>query len=245
MATDWLEAQANERFFWEGVYSGNEEYSPFSDTESLNFLFMQLKRFNIAWSSFKSVGVLLDVGCGPTGIHEGICLLNSKTRVIANDPLADLYSNLNQKTYPNREWLSCMGEELLNANLGKVDFVHCSNVIDHVRDPFEVLKSFVDISNDDTIIALNVHVLRGYFWFLGGVLKYVDKNHPHHLTRGRFEDLCLKSGLKVKLTYKASLLEDNPTFTLMSFISNFNFRSFKRMMSNLLLETVYYRCTKV
>lgn len=245
MAKNWNIAQNNERAFWVDVYDHHLGYKPFSKIESLCFLFSQLKRFTLDYDYFLKARNLIDVGCGPTGVHQGTCLYNNEIEVIASDPLADLYQSLNKAFFPNRTWIKEVGEDVEVKYKNAFAIVHCSNVIDHVQDPSRLIKSLLSITSSGGVLLVNVHVLRGFYLPLKHILKYFDKNHPHHFSEGDLLSYFHDSGVyDYEITYRATILEDNPGFNFFTFLQKPNFKNFKRFISNILLYNVYVRYNK-
>ena len=100
MATDWTQAQINEKIFWEKIYLKNSNDDIYGKTFSdgwKKFAIHILKRNKLNLEDLNNK-TILDIGSGPGGVAKGIHeLLKSgkilNTKIIALDPLMDFYKN--------------------------------------------------------------------------------------------------------------------------------------------------------
>jgi hypothetical protein len=78
-------------------------------------------------------------------------------------------------------------------------------------------------------------------------LKYFDKNHPHHFTELKLEELLKKKFKNVKKNYSTKIFSNKKMSFLKILFQEKNeniFKGFKRAISNYLLYVTYYTCIK-
>jgi ubiquinone/menaquinone biosynthesis C-methylase UbiE len=255
MATSWKKAQVNEKSFWRSIYlSDNKNFYPKTNKKE-DFLISTsgvLKNHNIDFVNLKNK-ILVDLGCGPYGEIMGIKILEKINqiylkKIIGIDPLMDFYKKeigLIKET-ENLKLINAKGEEIpLEAE--SVDVVISSNAIDHCEAPEVTISEVKRILKKNGIFYINVHVLNSKFSFLSKILKYFDKNHPHHFTESKLEYLLKKQFKNVKKNYSTNIFSNEKMsfFKILFKKNNENFfKGFKRAITNYLLYVTYYTCSK-
>lgn len=165
----WQHAQKNEQEWWQewfGEHGGN-------DDEWLAFI---MRSFGITAEDQFAGQVLVDVGGGPIGI---LSKLSARRRVVI-DPQST------PSVDPTLERLIAPGEEIPLED-GTADVVFMYNVLQHVRDPRQVLDECVRIAKPGGRIYLNDQL-------------YVptDPAHPHTLTESLFQSWFVAHPLSVE-----------------------------------------------
>jgi SAM-dependent methyltransferase len=122
---------------------------------------------------------VLDVGCGPQ--THSLSLVHC-AEVHAVDPLADFHRELQPFGWEHFGSVTAAGAEELPFEDGTFDFVHCWNVLDHVRDAGRVLGEIGRVLAPDgqLLLGCDVRPRRG-----GG------SPHPYHWTREALEERLL------------------------------------------------------
>lgn len=255
MATSWKKAQVNEKSFWKSIYLSNSKnfYSKTNNEE--DFLISTegvLKNHNINFNNFNNK-TLVDLGCGPYGEIIGIKILEKKNqiflkKIIGVDPLMDFYKKEIGliKESPNLQLINAKGEKI-PLDTESIDIVISSNALDHCEIPEITISEVKRILKKDGFFYINVHVLQDKFSFLSNILKYFDKNHPHHFSESKLEGLLKKQFKNVEKNYSRKIFSNEKMsfFKLIFKKNNENFfKGFKRAISNCLLYTTYYTCRK-
>jgi ubiquinone/menaquinone biosynthesis C-methylase UbiE len=183
----------------------------------------------------------------------GIKILEKKNqillkKIIGIDPLMDFYKKEIGliKEAENLQLINAKGEAI-PLETESVDVVISSNAIDHCEVPELTIGEVKRILKKNGIFFINVHVLNSKFSFLSNILKYFDKNHPHHFTESKLEGLLKKQFKNVEKNYSTNIFS-NEKISFFKILFNKNnenfFKGFKRAISNYLLYVTYYTCTK-
>jgi SAM-dependent methyltransferase len=255
MAINWKKAQVNEKSFWKSIYlSNNNNFYPKTNKEE-DFLLSTsgvLKKHNINFNDLENK-TLVDLGCGPYGEIAGIKILEKKNqiflkKIIGIDPLMDFYKKeigLIKKA-ENLELINAKGEEI-PLETESVDIVISSNALDHCDVPEKTISEVERILKKDGFFYINVHVLNAKYSFLSNILKFFDKNHPHHFTELKLEGLLKKQFKNVEKNSSTNIFSNEKMSFLKVLLKKNNenfFKGFKRAISNYLLYVTYYTCKK-
>ena len=252
MTKNWNDAQENEKVFWENIYLNDvndiSTYKKINNSDAIEFSIKTLSRHLISYEHLDSKKIL-DVGCGPYGILKGLAhLMEGGTvnyKLIGIDPLMNFYKTL--KNYPesiNLELYETQGENLPFAD-SSMDYVFSTNVLDHVENPEKVVLEISRVIKDKGVFCPSVHVVRPYLRLLAPFIKYFDKNHPHHFTEDTFSTILSKGFKNIKVVNKITMFEDHPEFQLRHITKSPNIlRGLKRYISNWVLYSVYFNCSK-
>lgn len=251
MAKNWETAQKNEKQFWDNIYLNSEKdiktHEPIKIETGLEYLFKNLNRYQLELRHLNGVNIG-DLGCGPSGLALGLDFLRQKsslneTRIFAIDPLMDHYESYGLiKSNKNLIFVPEKGE---NTGLKKnsLDFVFSLNAIDHVDDPMAVIREVRRILKPSGKFLVSSHVLYRIFATVAPLIKYVDRNHPHHFTEGYLRKLLEKEFERVELTYTATMVEDHPDFSFFRVLRSKTIsRGIKRTLSDYILKSVYFSC---
>jgi ubiquinone/menaquinone biosynthesis C-methylase UbiE len=255
MAISWKKAQANEKSFWRSIYLSDNKNFYTKTNKKEDFLISTsgvLKNHNINFINLENK-ILVDLGCGAYGEIMGIKILEKINqiylkKIIGIDPLMDFYKKeigLIKET-KNLQLINAKGEEI-PLETESVDVVISSNAIDHCELPEVTISEVKRILKKNGIFYINVHVLNSKFSFLSKILKYFDKNHPHHFTESKLEYLLKKQFKNVKKNYSINIFSNEKMsfFKILFKKNNENFfKGFKRAITNYLLYVTYYTCTK-
>ena len=91
----------------------------------------------------------------------------------------------------------------------------------------------------------SVHLVHDYLKILSHLIKYFDTNHPHHFTRSMLEKKLNLHFKKIKVINFYSIKHDQKNFTFKNIFKSKDYlRSLKRFISNYVLYTCYFKCTK-
>jgi SAM-dependent methyltransferase len=250
MAKNWSEAQKREKEFWESIYveqkNDIDSYQRIDTEKSISFAEKILSRHQLLKENLSLMKVL-DVGCGPYGIIKGLFhgRGDSMLSLYGIDPLMDTYRSFNSLPRdPSVCLFSGVGESLPFDD-GFFDYIFCTNVLDHVNDPELVLGEIARALNNGGLFCGSIHVIYPLWRPFRFLLKFVDRNHPHHFTSNDFYLLLSQHFSNISITYKANMFEDQPEFRLRSILKSQSLlRGLKRWFSNYLLYSVYYNCGK-
>lgn len=255
MAKTWHEAQIKEKEFWEKIYVEKssdivESYQPITIDKAIEFTSKTLTRHQLQSKNLEGK-VVADIGCGPYGLILGLENMFgddfiSKPQIIGADPLMNFYkSEIGLLKDSSNVSLYEAQAEKLPINNESCDFVFCLNVLDHVENPENSIRELHRITKQDGVCSVALHVVTRAFSPISPWLKYVDTNHPHHLTSQAVTRMLKKYFKSVELSYSASMIEDHPEFAFKYILdSTDKLRSTKRWISTLILETRYFNCLK-
>lgn len=254
MTKNWKKAQENEKLFWESIYIDNKNdistYKKITIDESIRFSKKTVKRHLLQYDKQLNEKKILDVGCGPYGILKGLVHIsetekNLKFKLVGVDPLVNFYKSL--KNYPEVNYLELyesQGEKLPFESFS-MDYVFSTNVIDHVENPEKVILEISRVIKDDGTFCPSVHVVRPYLKLFVPLIKYFDKNHPHHFTEESFSKILRKGFKNIEVVSRITMFTDHPEFRLRYITKSPNlFRGIKRYLSHWILYSVYYNCHK-
>ena len=253
MALNWKSAQKSEKLFWKNIYIKkifDKVYAAGSNEQYVEFVKEIFKRHKI---NIKKINkkVLLYLGSGPYGLIKGLTFIEKKSKLkikslIAIDPLMNFYKkkiNL-LKQDSHLRLINGSGENIPLKN-NSVDFLFCTNVIDHCSLPSKVITESARVLSNNGVFCPSVHVIYPYLNLFRPLLKYVDKNHPHHFSEKYFEKILKKNFSIVQKTFSATIIKDQPSFTFSNIFSDYNFfKNLKRAISNYIVYTIYYVCKK-
>lgn len=254
MATNWTQAQINEKIFWEKIYLKNSNDDIYGKTFSdgwKRFAIHVLERNNLNLQDLNNK-TILDVGSGPGGVAKGIYELQKSgkilnTKVIALDPLMDFYKNEIGilKEDENLKLLTNKGESIeLDSN--SVDIIISTNVLDHCENPDGLISEVSRILKPNGFFFPSVHLVYDYLKLLSPYIKYFDTNHPHHFTKSSLSKKLKYHFNEVKIINTYTIKYDQPNFTLKKVFKSKNFfRSLKRFLSNYVLYTCYLKCKNI
>lgn len=252
MALNWKSAQKNEKKFWEDIYLNNDSkdliYRKTSIEGWVNFAKIVLKRHNLSINYFKNKNIL-DVGSGPGGVVAGLYELidhDKNCRFTCIDPLMDFFKKeigiLNEKS--NLTLINCSGENLKIKNQS-LDIIFCSNVLDHCQNVDKVISEVYRVLKPGGLFLPSLHLVYNKFFIIKNLLKYVDKNHPHHFIE---KDIIIKLNKyfsKIQVSARIKIQEDQPDFSFKNILKNKSkFRGLKRFLANYILYTCYLSCQK-
>jgi ubiquinone/menaquinone biosynthesis C-methylase UbiE len=257
MAKDWPEAQQKEQEFWTrwaanvvGETPGKTEKAPPIATDrAVDFARTTLARHHLTFKALDGKTVA-DIGCGPYGIIHGI--LNSgeafakRPILIGVDPLMDMYESKIGilRRQENVQLHAAKGESLPLAD-ASADYVFCVNALDHVEAPESVVKELHRIVKPGGLCGVSLHTVTTPFSPVRRFLRYVDTNHPHHLTVEFVRRLLAKYFDRVEITHIANLTEDAPSFAFKYLFSAPNKPlALMRWMSTFILQSACFNCWK-
>ena len=251
MAKNWKEAQLNEKLFWKKVYLDKENkdtYQKIDNKGAIGFTKEVLKRHkkNLRDLNKKTI---VDLGCGAYGIILGLSLLEkvnkfNTSKIIGIDPLMNYFKrNLNLiKSNKKIKLIQGTGEKI-KFKKNKIDYIFCVNVLDHVNNPKKVIKECERVLKKNGQLCVSVHVIFPYLKPIKNLIKYFDKNHPHHFLESEFYNLLKKNFKIVEKKYSSKIIDDHRNFTFKGIFKHKNFLTgLKRAISNYVLYTVYYNC---
>ena len=121
--------------------------------------------------------VILDVGCGPTGI---VYFLNAKS-AFGLDPLARQYEKWNGHWVKRVDLLCGCGEDI-PLKSDSVDAVFCVNCVDHTRDPGAVLVEIARVLKVGGLLVFHVDLDSPLRKLHKRLRKRCGMMHPHSLT---------------------------------------------------------------
>lgn len=136
---------AEERFCIRGAYRHRARYHYFDDTEMTDEWQNEVYQRAIELARSHNVKTVYDIGCG-----SGFKLMKyfaqyDTTGFDVPDTLPFL-----QQTYPDRKWRSV---SLSDRTVPRADLVICSDVIEHVLDPVELLDFIRAVSAKWVVIS--------------------------------------------------------------------------------------------
>ncbi|HEX9104584.1 MAG TPA: class I SAM-dependent methyltransferase [Polyangia bacterium] len=254
MAKNWTEAQENEQSFWTR-WAGEQRKDqpaaarpPITVERAVDFARVTLERFNVAFRDLDGKTVA-DIGCGPYGVLFGI--LNSgerfttPPRLIGVDPLMDLYERIGLlRPQAGLELHKARGETIPLPD-GSCDFVWCINALDHVENPGRVAAELHRITKSGGVCGVSLHTVTRPFAPVRRFLRYVDKNHPHHLTLGDVRGFLAEHFDRVELSRIVTLTEDQPAFAFHHiFDAKDKKQAIMQWISTLVLHTACFTCRK-
>ncbi|EMH80475.1 methylase involved in ubiquinone/menaquinone biosynthesis [alpha proteobacterium HIMB114] len=256
MAKNWYSAQNNEKKFWEDIYLKKDNkdliYSKTNDDGWVGFAQEILFRHKIDIKDLNNK-VILDIGSGPGGLVLGLSLLKSKeslkfNKLIALDPLMNFFKkeiNLFSSIDDEVELYEAKGERIpLESN--SIDYVFCTNVIDHCEIPENVISEAYRILKPNGLFCPSLHLVYNLWSPIKNYLKYIDKNHPFHFDKETILRMLKKNFIKTDCTYNSKIIYDQPKFTFLNIFKSRNLlRGFKRFASNYILFTSYFKCKKL
>tara|TARA_Y100000389_G_C17466442_1_gene526097 strand:+ start:3588 stop:4352 length:765 start_codon:yes stop_codon:yes gene_type:complete len=253
MAKDWKTAQIKEKEFWKKIYLTKSVDNIYKKTDAegwKNFAEEILLRNNIQ-KKFLNNKVILDLGSGPAGVAKGIHEMVKKKeiincKIIATDPLMEFYKkDINiLKEDENLKLLSDMGEKL-NLDNNSIDMIISTNVLDHCDNPDSLISEAYRVLKPKGIFFPSVHLVYDYLNSVSLFIKYFDTNHPHHFTNLKLVKKLKFKFNKIETINKYSVKHDQKKFTFKNIFKSKDFlRSFKRFISNYVLYTCYFKCTK-
>ena len=115
------------------------------------------------------------------------------SKIIGIDPLMNYFKrNLNLiKSNKKIKLIQGTGENI-KFKKNKIDYIFCVNVLDHVNDPKKVIKECERVLKKNGQLYVSVHVIFPYLKPIKNLIKYFDKNHPHHFLESEFQNLLKK-----------------------------------------------------
>ena len=140
---------------------------------------------------------ILEIGSGPIGI---VTYLEWGERY-ALDPLGDFYGahpELVALRNKNVHYLTGKGEEISFPDK-YFSVVIIDNVLDHVSEPFTVLKEIRRVLANDGVlyIELNIHTFWGYLLHTLLAKLKIDKGHPYSFTSSKIRQCLNEYGFGV------------------------------------------------
>lgn len=185
----WRTAQAYERGFWSQVSkqtAPNDDPLNFYEWRS-NRLVERLKDQGLGHIADESTASL-EIGAGPVGVSA---FFPAGDRV-AVDPLENYYKkqpDLTKLRDPNVTHLSGVGEDLpCKSNL--FDLVIIENCIDHVRNPYKVMREIDRVLRSDGVLYMTVNCRTRWGYLVHRLLSRlrIDAGHPHTFTMTRVQN---------------------------------------------------------
>ena len=253
MAKNWFEAQKNEKHFWKEIYLKNKNkkkdiYERINVSGAVGFTNQVVSRHKKKLKHFDKKKIV-DLGCCAYGVIMGFLELEKKKnfkikKIIGIDPLMNFFKKLKLINTNKKLSLVQGSGEKITLKKHEVDFIFCVNVLDHVKDPQKVIKECRRVLKKDGEFYVSVHVIFPYLRLIKGLIKYFDKNHPHHFLESEFYNLLKKDFKKVDRKYSCKMIEDHKDFNFRNIFKHKNiFKGIKRAISNYVLYTVYYNCS--
>jgi ubiquinone/menaquinone biosynthesis C-methylase UbiE len=252
MAYSWKDAQKKEQAFYDKIYKKRQgdtaSYWPVTPEKCMAFAKMTVERFGYTLDELKGK-VIADVGCGPHGIIKGIELYADRTqssprKTYGIDPLMDAYKEYGLLTNNEVTQLITAKGEDIPLDDESCDYVFCTNAVDHVDRPELVIREARRICKKGGVFCMSVHVVNAFWIWSRPFLFLVDKNHPHHFHIHMIVALARKHFARVTVCRRVSVVEDHPEFTFANVLkSQHRCRAAKRWLSNVMLSSVYVRCT--
>jgi len=135
-----------------------------------------LAELELDWVSF-SDQVILDVGCGPTGICY---FLDAKTN-FGLDPVADQYEQWNGHWGKKIQLVPGTGEKMPFTN-DSIDTVFCINCIDHTLDPDAILREISRVLKPGGLLVFHVDLDSPLRKLHKLVNRRCGTMHPHSLS---------------------------------------------------------------
>jgi 2-polyprenyl-3-methyl-5-hydroxy-6-metoxy-1,4-benzoquinol methylase len=245
MAKDWQEAQANERVYWEKAFKNDGSSTKANRVEYIYFTSKMLSRHKYDITRLENA-VIGDLGCGPVGAVPGLELLNKGyfKEIYGIDPLMDYYKTIGILKENEIVKLTSEKVEDMVAEKSKFDIIVSTNVLDHVDSPDAFINNVYSLLKDGGIFLVSSHCIKSFLIPVKPIIKYIDKNHPHHFDNQYLQILLRKSFSRVEHTYTASIREDHPNFKPSLLFKQPSLRSIKRVISNFVLHTNYFTCYK-
>jgi len=253
MAKNWAEAQQNEQAFW--THWAGEPHPddaaarpPITVGRAVDFARITLERFGVAIRDLDGKTVA-DIGCGPYGVLFGILhsgeRFSTPPRLIGVDPLMDLYERIGLlRAQPGLELHKARGETLPLPD-GSCDYVFCVNALDNVENPGNVARELQRITKPGGLCGVSLHTVTPPFAPVRRWLRYVDKNHPHHLTLDDVRGILRRHFARVELSRTVTLVEDQPAFAWKQLLSAADKkRALMQSVATLVLQTACFTCKK-
>ena len=251
MARNWKEAQVNEKLFWEEVYfnkNNNDIYDKINLSGAIGFTKEVIFRHKKNLKDFHKKKII-DLGCGAYGIILGLFELEkvknfSTKSIIGIDPLMNFFKKKLNLIKSNKKIKLIQGSgEKIKFKKNKIDFIFCVNVLDHVKNPGRVIKECKRVLKENGELCVSVHVVYPYLSPFLNLIKYFDKNHPHHFLENQFYNLLKKDFKNVEKKFSCKMSYDHKDFNFRSILQHKNILvGLKRAISNYVLYTVYYNC---
>lgn len=253
MAKDWAEAQQHEQTFWtqwagDGAADSAAARPPITVERAVDFARTTLGRFGLGFADLDGK-TLADVGCGPYGVLFGIQHSGQAWRTPPSlhgvDPLMDLYQRIGLlRPQANLQLHKARGETIPLPD-GSCDIVLCINALDHVENPGNVTRELFRITKPGGLCGVSLHTVTPPFSPVRRWLRYVDKNHPHHLTLGDVRNFLGQSFPRVELSRVVNIVEDQPAFAFSNILrSRDKVRAIMQSVSTLVLQTACFICRK-
>ncbi len=133
---------------------------------------------------------ILDIGCGPAGILQAI--KHGIKRGI--DPLMEEYQS-NFSLPSDCQWISSKIEDYQDDE--KFDIIFVWNSLDHVDDLHKAVQSIKRLLSKDGYLVISVwcHTTRIFEYYFKAFNRYIDKFHPHQLSKKDILDLFAEYSL--------------------------------------------------
>jgi Methylase involved in ubiquinone/menaquinone biosynthesis len=247
MAKDWPEAQQKEQAFWSRWADNSPQLV--SSEHAVERSLKSLDRIGLALQDLNGKTVA-EIGCGPYGVLLGILKLSesfaSPPVLIGIDPLMDFYRS-KIGLLDGQDGLQLYNAKAEDLPLPEAccDFVFCFNALDHVEAPAQVVQELHRITRPGGRCAVALHAVTPCFAPVRRWLRYIDTNHPHHLTAGEVYRLLDRNFDRVERTRTITLTEDHPSFGFRSLFSASDKKmALLRWGSTFVLQTVCFSCRK-
>ena len=167
----WQAAQSLERDFWASSKWQQMTY----DTRLAEWK-RHLAQLELDFASFRDQ-VVLDIGCGPTGISY---FLDAKIS-LGLDPLADQYEQWNGYWGKRIRLIPGAGEKIPLKN-GSIDTVFCINCIDHSFAPGTILREIARVLGPGGLLVFHVDLDSPLRKLHKMLRKRCGTPHPHSLS---------------------------------------------------------------
>jgi SAM-dependent methyltransferase len=232
----WRSTQKNEQMSWEGKKADSDNLA-----EAHRHLWQNYLQFINQYITIKAQDKILDIGCGPWGL---INYLSAGERY-GFDPLMDYFAkefNLPKDV----KFISGAAEEPpFNDNF--FDLIIISNVLDHTKQPFQILSGIRRMLKTDGLLVLTIDCYGPiYKWYRIMKEKFgiKDPYHPFSFSSAQIKKMLLSNNFalidqRINLKYKnPAWLSDRPKRTVKGRIYDWTIFQIERLWDKDLLPAI-------
>lgn len=211
---------------------GDQDFIIHHFIESADYHLSYWRRMIRVIKKFKKFGNLLDVGCG-----SGDFLIAAQAagyRVFGQD-ISDYFIEFNRK----ENNIIVFTEELKKLNLQRnsFDVVSCFDVIEHHRNPMELLSEIKTLLKPDGILIISTHDISNIFAkFYGKKWRMIYPiGHLTYFTRRTMKRMLSELGYEIIRITGANYIDDNKAKEIFNYVQSI----FKTIILRAIILLVY------